>query len=98
MKKPTQLIIAILLIFVMLYLTSCGGAIQRPIEVNITSNKFQVELLFEHDGCKVYRFNDFGKSVYYTNCQGSTTWQTTRHVGKAIHTEQHSVPTSISEN
>ncbi|MEY4903363.1 MAG: hypothetical protein RLZZ292_1178, partial [Bacteroidota bacterium] len=30
---------------------------------------YQVEYLFEHDGCKVYRFYD-GYYVYFTNCKG----------------------------
>lgn len=39
-----------------------------------TSNpKFQAELLFEHDGVKVYRFYD-GRSIYYTDCRGKTSY------------------------
>jgi len=29
-----------------------------------------VDYLFEHDGCKVYRFYDRGNYVYFTNCRG----------------------------
>lgn len=35
------------------------------------TNGIEVELLFEHDGCKVYRFYD-GRTVYYTDCRGTT--------------------------
>jgi hypothetical protein len=27
---------------------------------------YQISYLFEHDGCKVYRFNDEGRYVYFT--------------------------------
>ena len=42
---------------------------QGPPENNKTYN---VEYLFEHDGCKVYRFNDNGNYVYFTNCNGQS--------------------------
>ncbi len=62
MKKILTLLILFLLI-------SCH---KESIE---TSHKgdFKVELLFEHDGCKVYRFFD-ARYVYYTDCScGSST-------------------------
>lgn len=34
---------------------------------------YEVDYLFEHDGCKVYRFQDDGRYVYYTNCTGDVT-------------------------
>lgn len=34
---------------------------------------YPVEYLFEHDGCKVYRFQDQGNWVYFTNCKGDVT-------------------------
>lgn len=53
--------------------------------VSCTSNKplvrskaqnndtYKVDYLFEHDGCKVYRFMDNGDYVYFTNCNGDVT-------------------------
>jgi len=35
---------------------------------------FKLELLFERDGCKMYRFYDGGRYVYWSTCQGSTTY------------------------
>ena len=32
------------------------------------NQSFTVSLLFEFEGCKVYRFEDYGKPHYYTNC------------------------------
>jgi hypothetical protein len=48
---------------------------QIPIsKVTPENNKtYQVDFLFEHDGCKVYRFNDSGNRVYFTNCNGDVT-------------------------
>ena len=34
------------------------------------NSTYKVEYLFEHDGCKVYRFRDYGQYVYFTNCNG----------------------------
>ena len=46
-----------------------------PISKTVSENNktYQVEYLFEHDGCKVYRFFDRGYYVYFTNCQGEVT-------------------------
>lgn len=46
---------------------------------------YKVEYLFEHDGCKVYRFMDMGNYIYFTNCQGDVTSienDSVRHVNK----------------
>lgn len=43
---------------------------QREIYTNST---YQVEYLFEHEGCKVYRFMDMGHYIYFTNCKGDVT-------------------------
>ncbi len=47
----------------------------RPlIEAPSQNNKtYEVSYLFEHDGCKVYRFYDRGNCVYFTNCKGNIT-------------------------
>ncbi len=65
---------AILLIFAVF--TSCYSP--RPISSERSDNNrtYRVDYLFEHDGCKVYRFYDKGGSgdwVYFTNCQGNVT-------------------------
>jgi Domain of unknown function (DUF4884) len=33
---------------------------------------YKVDFLFEHDGCKVYRFWDNGSYIYFTSCNGET--------------------------
>jgi hypothetical protein len=45
-----------------------------PQSVLKTSNPgFKAELLFEVDGCKVYRFYDGARPLYFTKCKDSTT-------------------------
>ena len=46
--------------------------VSKPIAVVAPGNNktYRVDYLFEHDGCKVYRFYDKGNYVYFTNCNG----------------------------
>lgn len=53
-------------------LAACSKKAESTQQVN---RDFQVDTLFTHDGCTVYRFNDGGASRYFTNCKGSTQWQ-----------------------
>ena len=57
--------------FSFLVLNSCytGKPIQKGPAAN--NSTYEVEYLFEHDGCKVYRFYDQGNFVYFTNCEGT---------------------------
>ena len=50
-------------------LVACG---EDPVSTARTDNpNVAVSKMFEHEGCKVYRFKDAGEYVYYTNCPGS---------------------------
>jgi hypothetical protein len=57
-------------------LISCGT--EQPLTTRKAENNrtYTVEYLFEHEGCKVYRFWDFGHYIYFTNCTGETTVRT----------------------
>ncbi|WP_346857692.1 DUF4884 domain-containing protein [uncultured Draconibacterium sp.] len=46
-----------------------------PITIKSPENNstFNVEYLFEYEGCKVYRFYDHGNYIYFTNCKGDVT-------------------------
>ena len=59
--------------FIVVLLHSC--TINRPITTLSPENNgtYTVDYLFEHDGCKVYRFQDMGRWVYFTNCSGDVT-------------------------
>lgn len=50
----------------------CSCTVQQPLVVADSDNNktYAVAYLFEHDGCKVYRFYDQGRYVYFTNCNG----------------------------
>ncbi|MBK9338086.1 MAG: DUF4884 domain-containing protein [Lewinellaceae bacterium] len=56
----------------MCFLGSCS--VSQPISTKPPQNNstYNVSYLFEHDGCKVYRFTDRGNTVYFTNCNGES--------------------------
>lgn len=64
--------ITTLLFFILLMI---GCHIEKPLTKQQAKNNttYTVEYLFEHDGCKVYRFKDDGHYVYFTSCKGETT-------------------------
>lgn len=68
MSKPLAALTWIIIIGCALYLTACQKNAEQTARVG---NDFKVEKLFTHEGCTVYRFDD-NRTVYYTNCQGST--------------------------
>lgn len=49
-----------------------------PVKTTDSENNFKVVKLFEIDGISVYRFNDGGKSVYFTNSNGKVQSISTR--------------------
>jgi hypothetical protein len=59
-----------LMLAALLFLAGC--TIQQPISSVTPKNNrsYEVEYLFEHDGCRVYRFQDGTTWVYFTNCRG----------------------------
>ena len=62
-----------LLIIFISAIYSCS--VQQPISSAPPQNNdtYEVEYLFEHEGCKVFRFYDNGNYVYFTNCTGDVT-------------------------
>lgn len=60
----------------------------RPVAKQKPGNNqtYNVDYLFEHDGCKVYRFYDMGNYVYFTNCSGDVTAISTDSVGTRVQT------------
>jgi len=70
MKK---IIKASALIFITIILLSCRTGIPISNTPSENNKTYYVQYLFQHDGCKVYRFYDEGHYVYFTNCSGQTT-------------------------
>lgn len=58
-------------ILILLAVLLSSGCDNRPVSVNSTNNpEIQIEKLFTHEGCTVYRFRD-GSTHYFTDCRGS---------------------------
>lgn len=55
------------------WLSSCATQIPLTREKPVNNSTYRVEYLFEHEGCKVYRFMDMGHYIYFTNCEGDVT-------------------------
>lgn len=74
-----------------------GCSEEDPVSVSRTDNPaFNVGLLFEHDGCRVYRFRDGHHYIYFARCvdgQVRTTWDETRRHGKTSSSRPVSVET-----
>lgn len=67
--------------FILMLFSSC---VRDPKEIMKTDNQsYDVELLFEVDGCKVYRFWDHGHK-YFTTCNGSVSYKTNDKSSKII--------------
>lgn len=90
MKKYIAAIIATCLLFMF-------GCEKNPIKSEVTNNpSVSVDLLMQHDDCKVYRFEDSGYHHYFVKCSDikTTTTDGTVPAGKShrietINTEQH---------
>ena len=55
------------------FLGGCFYSLPVATVVPQNNETYEVDYLFEHDGCKVYRFYDGGHWVYFTNCRGNVT-------------------------
>ena len=68
--------VAILSLFILV------GCVKKAEKIEVRGN-YNVELLFENDGCKVYRFYD-GRYIYYTDCSGKTSYKSGNKNGTTI--------------
>lgn len=57
-----------------LIFTTQSCVFQKPVSTKSAKNNkdYRVSFLFEHDGCKVYRFMDRGEFIYFTSCNGES--------------------------
>lgn len=73
------------------------NCVKEPESTSKTTNdRFDVQLLFEHDGCRAYRFYDAQERKYYVHCPaGQASTQQERHhsTGKTHWTEREEIPT-----
>lgn len=42
---------------------------------SVQNGNFVVEFLFEENGCKMYRFKDGMRYVYWSDCRGNTQYE-----------------------
>lgn len=83
----------ILWLLLVLLLPGCEVGEGNTNEEKVKSAR--VELLFEHEGCRVYYARPKGLNYFvYTNCAGSTHWETTNTSDKNVRVNKHSVTTS----
>ena len=82
----------LLLIAIALIFTSCKKDEKEELRTN--NAEFKVGLLFEVDGCKVYRFYDGGRARYFTNCNGSVQWTSTTSSGKTHSSHDNAISTT----
>lgn len=79
-------------LFILLLLVSCA---KDPVSKSTTNNsEFEVANLFEHEGCKVYRFSDNGDYHYFTNCPGQVEKNYSIQCGKSRCHKQEYIKTS----
>ena len=89
----------ILLLAVCLIMTCCESRM-TPISTVPTGNPGQTAaLLLEVDGCKVYRFIDGNRAVYFSTCKGKVSYDytTSSGSGKARHSTTHHVESLTDE-
>jgi len=73
--------------YVLLVAVLFVGCVNDPKETKQNGN-FEVEYLFEQNGCKMYRFKDGSRYVYWSDCQGKVSYDVTRNSGKSSYTER----------
>ena len=61
--------LALFLLFCIVSLSSCFRNITPQADLVSSNPDVKVQLLFEVDGCKVYRFYDGLSPRYFTNCK-----------------------------
>ena len=76
------------------FLIALVGCQDNPVSTSTTNNsKIGVDFLFEHEGCRVYRFYDGGGPVYYANCGSHVQTSWSHSCGKGC-VKQETVSTS----
>lgn len=77
-------------IFALICLVSCSyEPAGTPVEVSQKeTDEYEVRLLFEVDGVKVYRFYDDGHYIYFTNTSGHVKYEYTQMAGKTVITDE----------
>lgn len=60
----------------------------------VQDGDFKIEFLFEKDGCKMYRFKDGYRYIYWANCAGKVQADYTTSTGKTTTTHHEETITT----
>jgi hypothetical protein len=82
-ERAHSIIVCIISMTVIVGIIALAGCNKSPEKKEQVNTQFEVETLFEKDGCTVYRFYDSIRPIYFTNCKGSTQW--TQSSGKTTY-------------
>jgi hypothetical protein len=74
-----------------------GSCQHDPIEIEL-KGEIQIDLLFEMDGCKMYRFRDAGDRIYWANCNGNVSYEKYVSNSKSGHHEKILTLTNVTCN
>jgi hypothetical protein len=86
--KQILLIVGISLLFTFLVVALINSVSDNPEpKETIQNGEYEIELLFEQNGCKMYRFHDNARWVYWSDCQGKTEIKRTESNGKTNSSE-----------
>lgn len=77
----------LLLLLGIILLASCAKKDSIRTEVS-DFNGVKIELLFEKEGCKMYRFRDGLTFVYWSDCRGKVEYEYTTRNGKSTTTHK----------
>jgi hypothetical protein len=55
---------------------------------SVQKGDFTVEFLFEQNGCKMYRFSDNGRYIYWADCTSKIQYNYNDQTGKTVITHQ----------
>lgn len=85
---------------ILILLALLMGCESKSLEKQKTNNqKYEVDFLFEHDGCKIYRFYDRGSSRYFVKCANGDSKTISTHTtggkSKTIHNDD--IPTGTGQ-
>ena len=83
----------LLIAFALLLLSACAKEPESTKQVGIS---FQVDKLFTHENCTLYRFTDMGYPRYYAKCEKEATvsWEVCRSVSQEKSTRTECTPHS----
>lgn len=72
------------IILILIFITAC----EKPAKETTQDGNFTIEFLFEKDGCKMYRFSDGGRNIYWANCEGKVNADYSTSNGKTTTTHR----------